>query len=543
MIETVLQQPLATARDRIGAWRQLTDILAQRGDRLPLDIAARGLRALAVLRDSIPVPIRRATAAAVARRVRFAPLVAFYGADEASVARAMLSQVQMSDAAWQAYLPASNPVSRATLRERSDLSPAVERQIAAFGEASLRLPHAAVEATADEPVAEAEAPEAAAPNQISELVARIRSFRDRRSAPQRAESAGDAAAPSHFHFWAGPDGTIVDADGIARGAVVGMTLARPAIPGHSGTDAAACGAYAHRAEIVDARLLLGEGSAVAGDWRFSAVPRFDAMTGQFVGYAGIARRPSATESAVPPHRTGNAGPMRELVHELRSPITAISGFSQIIEEQIFGPVAGPYRDMARSIHNDARQLLSVIQQMDDVSRLTADQRPAPAAAETLSGFVLATVAAYEESTEWESGRPPIAAAVDGDADAVTIAWGDDGHRMLFRLLAALSPAARAGETLRVGYGPSRMLPGAADIRLSLPERLAGVDADGLFDSAWEPDGTRATPSVLGLGFALRVVERAARKAGGALLMDGATLTLRIPCATADTSMHRIVPGE
>ena len=152
MIETVLQQPLATARDRVGAWRQLTDILAQRGDRLPLDIAARGLRALAVLRDSIPVPIRRATAAAVARRVRFAPLVAFYGADEASVARAMLSQVQMSDAAWQAYLPASNPVSRATLRERSDLSPAVERPIAAFGEASLRLPHAAAEAVADEPL-------------------------------------------------------------------------------------------------------------------------------------------------------------------------------------------------------------------------------------------------------------------------------------------------------------------------------------------------------------------------------------------------------
>src|SRR3546814_8244555 len=91
-LATILRQAPADARASIAAWRQISDILAQRGNQLGDDDIRRSLHALAVLRRDVPEKVRRDCARAVARHGRFAPLVAFYANDVAAVSATMLRE-------------------------------------------------------------------------------------------------------------------------------------------------------------------------------------------------------------------------------------------------------------------------------------------------------------------------------------------------------------------------------------------------------------------------------------------------------------------
>src|SRR3546814_9026565 len=81
-------------------------------------------------------------------------------------------------------------------------------------------------------------------------------------------------------------------------------------------------------------MLLEGTPAEAGEWRFSALPWFDPATGQFRGYRASARRPQRNETPYGRTATEDSGDsIRQLIHELRSPLNAISGFAQIISGQ------------------------------------------------------------------------------------------------------------------------------------------------------------------------------------------------------------------
>ncbi|MBC7908302.1 MAG: nitrate- and nitrite sensing domain-containing protein [Rhodospirillaceae bacterium] len=57
-------------------------------------------------------------------------------------------------------------------------------------------------------------------------------------------------------------------------------------------------------------------------------------------------------------------------HELRTPLNAIIGFSEIIEQQLLGPVGQPqYTDYARDINDSGKHLLQLINDILDVARL------------------------------------------------------------------------------------------------------------------------------------------------------------------------------
>ena len=68
-------------------------------------------------------------------------------------------------------------------------------------------------------------------------------------------------------------------------------------------------------------------------------------------------------------------------HELKTPLNAVLGFSEIIRDEILGPVGNQgYRDYAADIHNSGARLLTVINDVLDVSRLeggllTIEARP------------------------------------------------------------------------------------------------------------------------------------------------------------------------
>lgn len=59
-------------------------------------------------------------------------------------------------------------------------------------------------------------------------------------------------------------------------------------------------------------------------------------------------------------------------HELRTPLNAILGFSEIMKDQILGPLENPnYRSYAQDIHGSGEHLLHLINEILDLSRIEA----------------------------------------------------------------------------------------------------------------------------------------------------------------------------
>ena len=110
-------------------------------------------------------------------------------------------------------------------------------------------------------------------------------------------------------------------------------------------------AFARRAPFRDASLALPDVGVVAGRWLISGVPAFAQGDGRFVGYRGIARRAEALADSVVAVRPGPLDPaaLRELVHEIKTPLNAIIGFAEIIDGQYLGPAQSGYRARAAEI--------------------------------------------------------------------------------------------------------------------------------------------------------------------------------------------------
>ena len=59
-------------------------------------------------------------------------------------------------------------------------------------------------------------------------------------------------------------------------------------------------------------------------------------------------------------------------HELRTPLNAILGFSEIIKNEVLGPIGNePYRDYVGDIHTSGQHLLNLINEILDLSRIEA----------------------------------------------------------------------------------------------------------------------------------------------------------------------------
>jgi PAS domain S-box-containing protein len=74
-------------------------------------------------------------------------------------------------------------------------------------------------------------------------------------------------------------------------------------------------------------------------------------------------------------------------HELRTPLNAIIGFSEVMRMEMFGALGAPqYRDYAKDVHDSGQHLLSLINDILDISKIEAgkmDLYPEPVAIEEI----------------------------------------------------------------------------------------------------------------------------------------------------------------
>lgn len=532
-IATVLAQPADTAVRRTAIWQQLVDLLAQRRADPASEGARRGYALLRAQRGAIDPAVRRRSARSLAGLAIDPELVAFFAEDHAAVAAPLIAGARLSDEAWLALVPRLGPAARALLRHRQDVGPDVRRALGLFGPSDFVIDRQ------PEPAPAAAAPPEQSESQIRELVERIEAFRRHR------EEAGPAPLPAMpaepvegFRWESGSDGIIVWVEGAPRGPLVGQGIAAIAEPGQPGVDGQAAGAFEKRSPFRDARFsVAGEGPA-AGDWRISGVPYFDPARGNFLGYRGTARRPRLDEVA-----RGGAGlagsgvfgsqlpadALRQLIHELRTPLNAILGFAEMIEGQYLGPAAMPYRAEASDIMDQARRLLSAVDDLDTAARLETRRLDLEDSAVDAAALIARLHESYakvarqrgsELSLVIAPGLPP--ARVEPGA----------AERMFSRTLAATIGLAEAGETIALTMAATQRAKRPM-VRLAVdrPQAIAGVSEAALLDPGYSPEGDWPAAPALGLGFALRLVRNLAEAVGGALVIDPDRIALYLPALT------------
>jgi signal transduction histidine kinase len=375
-LATVLNGSFDSPRERSSRWQQLIDILAQDGAAMPSTAVERCLRLLSLLTPDVPPEIQLASARMVGARSNFAPLVTLLAANRPALATAIMPVVQLSEDDWLLTVPHVGPVGRSLLRQRTNLSPLVIRALQYFAPGDLTLGMS----ENVQPAAAEEVPE------IKDLVRRIEEFRRRKLSEQiEPQDEPQTGLEETFCFTTDADGRITDIERAPRGRFVGIDLSQPARAVDVGCDAGTARIVGKRGIIDNGRLLLLGSDQWAGTWLCKATPQFDAEDGNFMGYVGVLRRPVAeevvAESAQQSDTTSSAASgahsdlLRQLTHELRSPLNAISGFAQMIEGQFAGPVSSSYRSAASVILTEAARLLCAIDEIDllaRIDRLTTD---------------------------------------------------------------------------------------------------------------------------------------------------------------------------
>ncbi len=503
-LATILAVRASGPHDRAVRWRQLVDLVARAG---PDAVGAVIDEALAAIREGqheVAEPLRAAAARAIAGRALLPALVEAFAADTLDVAAPLLTG-SVPDAALRAaaspeirrFLEAMHPTSAPTTPEIT--TPSAPTELPSISQLLERLEKLSAQRAA-EPRGEAGLAPLAQP-----LVA------PRLDPPPPPHGRDDA--PALFRWECGPGGNIGWVDGAPRGALVGRSIAR-SVP-DEGVDREVERAFARRAPFRDATLSLPEAGIVAGSWLISGVPAFAPADGRFVGYRGIARRAEALAPPVIPSKPGPLDPaaLRELVHEIKTPLNAIIGFAEIIDGQYLGPAQSGYRARAAEIVIQARILLGGVDDLDFAARVSGRDAGDSSSCDFAEFFE-----PFAELFQEQARATGVTLAIDAPpTEGLCTLDRELAERLLNRFTAAVLGATRPGETLRLAV---RREDGFCALRISRPRALEGLSEAELLGVGG--DG--------GAEFALRLAFGLAQIVGGRLRADGNDLVLRMPMA-------------
>ena len=520
-LATVLDQSADDPRALAVQWRQLVDLIARGAPAPGSPLAMRAMQRIAEGRETLPEDLRAAAARAVAGLNLPAALVAVFAADTLAVSAPMIAAARLDSAEWEHVL---DGVSEEVRTFAETVHPELRK--------TSRARKLEAEAPAEPPARQRRwKPPAEEAPKISEMVARIERMRGLR-APEiaRKEQAATASSraeldsPALFRWECGPSGEIAWVEGAPRGALIGRSIALAGNGEGEGVDRVVERAFALRSPFRDAGFSLAGDGLLSGRWRISGVPAFEPADGRFAGYRGVARR---EEAMPPPAGTISAPPspdhdsLRELVHEIKTPLNAIIGFAEIIDGQYLGPAHRSYRERAAEIVGQARILLGAIDDLDFAAKLQSSR----ASAGEGTDFAEILPRLTEEFAAYAAARgSDISTRLEGRLQRCALN-PELAERLVRRFVESVIDAAGPSEALVLGISSEKTM---CALSVTRPGTISGASEEQLFDPAF----ALAPDDKLGIGFAMRLVRGLARIAGGELRVDPDRLVLLLPAAAS-----------
>jgi signal transduction histidine kinase len=581
-LATVLRQRATGEAGLRTQYRQLLDLLGQdrarRGGPQHQSLIAAAWRRMDALAEAIPAAERAAMIREPGWRFRSAELAAHLANQEPEIAIAALSRAELTVEDWTALVPRLPVRARGFLRLRRDLPLDVEALLARLGVHDRGLPSpeprspSKEDARASPPSAPCEpttqpvpplattsrhqrAATASAPlpagdrdepgrSEISALVERIAQFRRERSQAAREADLSPRLPLGElpelpdrplaaFSFATDASGRIEWASPDAAPMVIGTRLVgQRATRGASAQGEAIERAFARRQPILAAPFMLAGASAIAGEWILDAQPGFS-IEGHFTGYVGRFRRALAEPASATRPEAREADRIRQLLHELRTPVTAVQGYAEVIQQQLFGPAPHEYRALAAAIAADAAHILAGFDELDRLARLETGALGIEPGEADLAGLTRRIV--DQLAPVLESRGAAITLDLAPQASLLVPCDTEDAEALLWRMLASLACGLGAGERITARLAPV-ITQGRALVRLActLPADLAREH--DLFAATVRPANGAINVGLFGAGFAFRLARAEARVAGGALLREGDALVLTLPLLTAPREM-------
>ncbi|MFP5330219.1 MAG: sensor histidine kinase [Alphaproteobacteria bacterium] len=471
-------------------WRQLVELVARSSAQANPRLIEQAIHEIRSTAPHLDERIRSAAAVAIAPLRLPVSLIACFAAEPVSIAAPVLAAARLTPDEWNL--------------------------VASEASKDCRVLVAAIRSGEAQPIREAGKAEqydlAEEPQpipSISDVVARIERIRQQRETESDARpSLAESENASRLFRWECNEAGQIDwVEGAPRGALVGQSIAQ-AGPG-SGVDPGVERAFAARAPFHEGLLELPPDSKIGGAWKISGIPAFEPATGRFAGYCGVAERPGAGHGS-----TGSAldaASLRELAHEIKTPLNAIIGFAEIITGEYLGPAGMKYRERASEIVAQARLLHEAVEDLDLAARVGANARTVQA---DLAAALAGTWEEIERAAKLRGIRLSVLAADDPLGCSVDPQLA---ARLVQRLCRATIENAARGEALTIRMGTDAEW---CTLSLTSPASLKGVDLS--------PERNRRAADLKTLPF--RLVRGLARTAGGELHSENGTFELRLPRA-------------
>ncbi len=590
-LATVLRQRATGEAGLRTQYRQLLDLLGKdrvhrTGPQHQSLVAAAWLR-MDALAEAIPAAERAGMIREAGWRFRSADLAAHLADQEPEVAIAALSRADLTVEDWTALIPRLPVRARGFLRLRRDLPVDVEALLARLGVHDRGLPPPDSAETSDGEVVPDTAasapplqagpptprparpaprrrdsapptlsPSSAMPDreetgrsEISALVERIAQFRRERSEkPGETDLSprlplGELPEPPErpiagFAFAADAAGRIEWASPEVAAMVIGTRLVSP-----RGAEVAAGDsigrALARRQPITAAPFVLSGAPAIAGEWTLDAQPGFS-LEGHFTGYVGRFRRALADPAIPAAPEAREADRIRQLLHELRTPVTAVQGYAEVIQQQLFGPAPHEYRALAAAIAADAAHILAGFEELDRLARLETGAlaiEPGEADLAALVQRILGQIAPVLDTR-----NAGIALDTAPRASLLVPCDSEDAEALLWRLLASIGAACSEGERLRAHLAPV-IGKGQALARLVCPLPAELATEEDVFAATVRPASGTINAGLFGAGFAFRLARAEARAAGGTLVRENDALVLTLPLLTGSDALPSPAAGS
>jgi len=218
--------------------------------------------------------------------------------------------------------------------------------------------------------------------------------------------------------------------------------------------------------------------------------------------------------------------LANMSHELRTPLNAVVGFSDIMQQRMFGPLPEKYLEYARLIHESGHHLLALINDVLDMSKIEAERYELAksefdAREPVSSALRLVRLQAHEAAIALRSVLPPDPLMVDADERAI--------KQITLNLLSNALKFTPAGGSVTVSLDAHE---GVAEITVSdSGVGIAPEDLDRL-GKPFEQVGDLARRAK-GTGLGLSLVRAFAELHGGSMTIEsqqgeGTAVTVRLP---------------